>query len=247
MTPSRLQSADGGYTPSVSEQREYWDERWNKNALPNGYQIGRGNEILSLIRSLNLTRPQILDYGCGTGWFTEQLSHLGIATGIDLSDAAIGWARRQYPHVNFMAGNLYETSLDRQRFDIVVSQEVVAHVEDQHDYLNHIVDALKPGGYLVITTANKFVIDRWEQERDPDAHIKKWLTMGGLKQLLRSRFEILRTGSKIVLGDKGILRIINSYKLNELLAGTIGRDHVERLKERLGLGYCLIVLARLKR
>ena len=123
----------------------------------------------------------------------------------------------------------------------------MAHVEDQHDYLNHIVDVLKPGGYLIITTANKFVIDRWEQECDPDAHIKKWLTMGGLKQLLRPRFEILRTGSKIVLGDKGILRIINSYKLNELLAETIGRDHVERLKERLGLGYCLIVLAQLKR
>ncbi len=247
MTSSRLESAEYEHTPSVSEQRSYWNERWNKNASPNGYQIGRGNEILSLIESLNLTQPEILDYGCGTGWFTEQLSHLGIATGIDLSDAAIARAQQQYPHVKFIAGNLYETSIDRQRFDVVVSQEVVAHVEDQHDYLNHIVNVLKPRGYLVISTANKFVVDRWEQESDPDSHIKKWLTMVGLKQLLRPEFEILRTGSKIVLGDKGILRIINSYKLNALLASTMGHDRVERLKERMGLGYCLIVLARLKR
>jgi hypothetical protein len=40
------------------------------------------------------------------------------------------------------------------------------------------------------------------------------------------------------------MRIINSYKLNLVLHGIFG-DRLERLKEDFGLGWTLMVLARL--
>src|SRR2546427_6074023 len=58
--------------PALADQRRYWDERWDRQRLPNDYQRRRGDTILDLLRSLRLTNPEILDFGCGTGWFTEQ-------------------------------------------------------------------------------------------------------------------------------------------------------------------------------
>src|SRR2546427_9646757 len=72
--------------PALADQRRYWDERWDRQRLPNDYQRRRGDTILDLLRSLRLTNPEILDFGCGTGWFTEQLSHVGRATGLDRSE-----------------------------------------------------------------------------------------------------------------------------------------------------------------
>jgi len=46
------------------------------------------------------------------------------------------------------------------------------------------------------------------------------------------------------MGHRGILRIVNSPKLNALLAATTSRDFLERLKERAGFGYQIVVLAQ---
>ena len=51
-------------------------------------------------------------------------------------------------------------SLPENHFDVVVSQEVIAHVPDQAAYLEKAADVLRRDGYLIITTPNKFVVDR---------------------------------------------------------------------------------------
>src|SRR2546422_10332911 len=120
----------GSPLPALDDQRRYWDERWDRQRLPNDYQRRRGDRVLAILRSLRLTHPEILDFGCGTGWFTADLPHWGRATGIDLSETAIAYAQATYPHVPFIAANLFETPFSGGQFDVVVSQEVVAHVQD---------------------------------------------------------------------------------------------------------------------
>ena len=41
-----------------------------------------------------------------------------------------------------------------------MSQEVVAHVPDQKGFVRRLGELTAPGGYLVITMANKFVMER---------------------------------------------------------------------------------------
>ncbi len=143
--------------PSLAEQRRYWDERWDRQRLPNDYQRRRGDAVLAMLDSLRLRDPEILDFGCGTGWFTADLARRGRATGIDLSEVAIAQARTAYPQVRFIAGNLYQATFPAEHFDVVVSQEVVAHVEDPARYLAIIARILKPNGHLIITAANRLV------------------------------------------------------------------------------------------
>jgi 2-polyprenyl-3-methyl-5-hydroxy-6-metoxy-1,4-benzoquinol methylase len=196
------------------------------------------------LRSLPLDHPNILDLGCGTGWFAEQLSHVGTVTGIDLSETAISLASAQFPQITFIAGNLFELPLSAETFDVVVSQEVIAHVPDQVALLDRISHVLKPGGYFVVTTVNKFVIERMYHPPDPPQHIKQWLDIRALKHLLRPRFRVLRTTTVLPMGHWGLLRLINSVKVNAALEWLIPEPYLETLKEWAGFGYTLIVLAQ---
>ena len=231
--------------PPLAEQREFWDERWTRQRYPKYFQTRRGETVLAILQTLRLTNPQILDFGCGPGWFTERLSHVGRAVGIDFSPAAIAFAQATYPSIPFIAGNVYESTFPDDHFDVVVSQEVVAHVEDPPAYLDIIARILKPNGYLIITSANRLVMQRWDHGGpDPDAHLKLYPSRRQFKQILQRRFRVLWTTSIMPVGDRGFLRLVNSYKLNKALGWVIPERYLERLKEWAGLGYTLIALAQ---
>ena len=81
---------------------------------------------------------------------------------------------------------------------------------------------------------------------DPDEHIKKWLALRGLKRLIEPHFKVVRSTSVIPMGERGLLRIINSPKLNKALAWLISKRRVEALKEKMGFGYSVIVMGQKK-
>lgn len=233
--------------PSHVEQQQYWDERWNrvKGEYPHPWARRRGAAILSMLGSLQLQHPRILDMGCGTGWFTAELAKLGEATGVELSEAAVSFARSSYPTVTFTAGNVLKMPLPAAYFDVVVSLEVIAHVEDQDRYLEQAARVLKPRGYLIITTVNKFVHDRTDWSEDLPGHIRFWLDRRSFRRLLsRHDFRVLQMTSVIPMGHGGILRLVNSPKVNGLVAGLIPARTIEEMKERFGLGWTWIALAQ---
>jgi len=232
--------------PSLAGQQQFWDTKWTRAKTPSEYMLCRGEALLAILRSLPLDHPKILDLGCGTGWFTERLSHLGEVMGIDLSEAGIAMAKSEFPHIRFIAQNLFDVPLPAEHFDVVVSQEVIAHVQDQVGYLDRIVAALKPNGYLLITTANKFMMERINWPQQPPEHIEQWLNMRGFKRLLRPRFRVLQAMSIMPVGNRGVYRLINSRRLNTALEWMIPHRRLEALKEWAGLGYTLIALAQKK-
>ena len=236
--------------PSMEAQRRFWDwhwGHWKERKIINEWTLKRGDEILKIVQSLALNQPEILDFGCGKGWFTEQLASVGNATGIDLSEEAIAMAKLRSPQITFIAGNVYDFPLQPEHYDIVVSQEVLTHVEDQAGYLNRADRVLKTGGYLIIACANKFVMDRlgdvgWNVQ--PPDHISWYPHMKDLKRLLQPKFKILHSTTILPVGQGGILRFINSYKLNRTLSWLIPPRYIDALKERAGFGYQLMVLAQ---
>ncbi len=234
-------------TPDLSEQQRFWNT-WNATLRDprnlNDWSLKRGETIVKLVRSLAIEHPKILDFGCGTGWLTERLAEFGETAGIDLADGVIECAQSRAPHIKFIAGDIFQMPLPRTYYDVVVSQEVIAHIPDQVAYLDRAAEVLKSRGYLIITTPNKFVMDRSNWPAQPPEHIEHWLKMTNLKRLLHKHFRIRRTTTIVPLGHHGILRFINSYKINAALESLISQQTVERFKGWAGCGYTLVALAQ---
>jgi 2-polyprenyl-3-methyl-5-hydroxy-6-metoxy-1,4-benzoquinol methylase len=134
--------------------------------------------------------------------------------------------------------------LPEGHFDLVVSQEVIAHVPDQNAYLERAARVLKPSGHLIVTTPNLFVHNRNYWAPIPPGHIEQWLTRRGLKRLLRPHFKVLRTTTAVPMGHGGILRLVNSPKLNWVPRLLLSPERIERFKEWAGFGWTQIVLAQ---
>jgi 2-polyprenyl-3-methyl-5-hydroxy-6-metoxy-1,4-benzoquinol methylase len=233
--------------PAMEDQRRFWNH-WNLDArCPdhlNQWALLRGEAILRTLSSLALEQPRIIDLGCGTGWLTEKLAAYGPVTGIDLSDEAVALARQRAPHINYIAADVFEMPLPQEHFDVVISQDVLAHIVDQQGYITLAARLLKPGGHLIITTTNRFVVERMSLPPQPPEHIERWLTMRSLRKLLRTHFTVLRTATVMPAGSKGVLRVVNSPKLESILKPLIAPAALAAAKERLGLGYNLVALAR---
>jgi 2-polyprenyl-3-methyl-5-hydroxy-6-metoxy-1,4-benzoquinol methylase len=236
----------GAEFPKLADQERFW-ETWQEEKSITRWSLARADAILNIVQSLGLSQPNILDLGCGNGWFTERLAAFGTVTGTDLSVKAMQEAAARSRGASFIGGDLFEVDLPTAPFDLVVCQQVIAHVVDQPRLVERAASLLKPGGFFLVTTPNRFVMDRlgdlgWDAT--PPEHIEQWLDRKTLERLLRPRFEILRFTSILPMGRRGILRLVNSARLNRALATVIPEPKLRALKERAGLGYTLIVLAR---
>jgi 2-polyprenyl-3-methyl-5-hydroxy-6-metoxy-1,4-benzoquinol methylase len=242
--------------PTLDEQSQFWNwhwQHWRERNTINEWKERRHEAILSFLKKLPLRNPQILDLGCGPGWYTKNLALYGEVTGLDLSDDAIKVAQTKYPHITFHAGNLYDFPLPVGHYDVVVAQEVFDHVEDQSIFIDRVSQLLIPHGYLILSCTNKFVMDRLREgafPSQPSAHIAKYLDMKGLRHILSSSFRVMHIKSIIAIAHlmepRGVVRIINSYKLNHLLNRFISPQRLDSLKVWLGFGYQLIALAQKK-
>lgn len=238
--------------PSIEDQKKFWEwhwQHWQDRKTVNGWKDRRHDRVLHYVSSLGLQRPRMLDVGCGPGWYTNKLSKFGSVMGIDLSEEAVAMANTRFPHVNFVAGNIYTHPLPVAHFDLVVSQEVIDHVEDIPKFVDRIADIMKPKGYFVLSCTNKYIMDRLDEREsppNPTNHIGRYMDKKTLKQVLSRRFNFLKSETILPMGHRGLLRVTNSPKLNDMLAAFMSRQKIEELKEKAGLGYQIIALAQKK-
>jgi arsenite methyltransferase len=119
-----------------------------------------------LLISLFLTLPrtsgwQVLDVGCGTGYPTLELARfLGKdcdLAGLDIWPEAIAIAKRKASdewlrNVTFLVGDIANSGLPEQAFDLVTCNLALASFADLGGSLGAIWRHLRPGGQLLLTT-----------------------------------------------------------------------------------------------
>ena len=224
-------------------RQEVWSD-WIDRNIKSG-NPRHGDTVLRLLNSLSLSDPDILEVGCANGWLCADLACFGKVTGIDLADKAITMAKNLYPNVAFICGDFLVLDLPTGRFDIVVSIDVIPYVDNQRAFLHKVAMVLKSRGYFIIICPNKFVWDRTRFTRQLEGKVPvKWLHMRDLKDLLSRHIVALRSETIIPSGNCGILRFINSNKVERAIETIIRREHIVKLKERVGLGKSLVVLAQ---
>ena len=87
--------------PDLALLREFWNNWFADIILENGSvdptKIRHAEVVIQLLKSLNLSKPDILEVGCATGWLCAALAQFGQVTGIDLADKVIAAAKTRYP------------------------------------------------------------------------------------------------------------------------------------------------------
>lgn len=230
----------------VDDQRRFWNT-WNAatRELVVDDVAARQGEIVSLwLAEQGRHDLEIIEVGCGAGWLSPQLLRFGRVTATDLADALIERARRRTPEVQFVAGDFRELEFGDERFDVVVSLEVLAHVEDQPAFVTKLRRLLKPGGHLLLSTQNRPVLERFNRIPPPGpGQLRRWVDQAELRDLLTPQFDVLRLTSVTPRADRGVMRVMASRKLQRAVRPLVG-DRLERSLEHLGLGWTLMAIAR---
>ena len=250
----------------ISLQQSFWN-RWNasnREETIDPVSARQAEVVLAWLGSLGRSDLDILEVGCGAGWFCPDLARFGRVTGTDLSDEVLARAQHRTPDITFVSGDFMHLDFGLGAFDVVVTLEVLSHVADQQAFVRKLASHLRPGGYLMMATQNRFVLQYLNRIGPPaPGQLRRWVDRRELRALLEPEFEVLELFSATPRLARGTMGLIKSSlhrrgravagQQAEKPAGTTGhqagpRDQARRWMvaglEAVGLGWTLMALAR---
>jgi 2-polyprenyl-3-methyl-5-hydroxy-6-metoxy-1,4-benzoquinol methylase len=157
--------------------KDYWENRLKDNFGLHGVGfIGLGKSynkwmyrvrmkvFLSTVRSLHLdlTNREIMDIGCGTGFYIdlwknkEKAGHL---TGIDITNIAIQNLKAKFPDVRLYTADIcngteLQLKSNNNQFDIISAFDVLFHITDDSKFeqaIKNVHSMLKLNGYFIFS------------------------------------------------------------------------------------------------
>ena len=100
----------------------------------------------------------VLDMGCGSGYGAVELAKMAPSV-VGLDRVSPDSSARK-GGVRYVRGDLNGVPLADASFDLVVSFQVIEHLEDPNRYLTAIARVMRPNGTALITTPNLLTSDR---------------------------------------------------------------------------------------
>jgi len=195
----------------------------------------RINEVLDGFEKFRKTN-KMLDVGCGPGLFLIEAKKRGWEVyGTEFTDNQLAYLNDK--GIKTLKGKLTNDSFEDELFDVIISSEVIEHINNPLEEMKHFHRLLRKGGLVYITTPNFNAIERFLLKGDyaiieyPEhlcyytpKTIDLLLTNNGFNKL-----KITTTGVSIARIKKSIKR-----KNNE------STEHVssdESLRDQLEFGY----------
>jgi SAM-dependent methyltransferase len=124
---------------------------------------------------------EILEIGTGSGFFLEFAkesfpnSHF---SGVEYDERLLAETALRAPHASLIQGNAENFSIEKGRYDLVVSFQVIEHLYNPSAMLENVRAHLKPGGVFLVTTPNltglgaRVMKERWHGYRDDHVSLK---------------------------------------------------------------------------
>jgi 2-polyprenyl-3-methyl-5-hydroxy-6-metoxy-1,4-benzoquinol methylase len=141
----------------------HWREMVSRDIRKfNAFQQARYDWIVKIAGDIR--GKKILDLGCGDGALTFLLAEQGaIITGVDNEELGIKFAqenlasqdRKHNLRYDFVLGSAYELPFPEESFDLVVSCEVIEHLQYPEKMLMEARRVLRAGGKLVLSTPHR--------------------------------------------------------------------------------------------
>ena len=124
----------------------WWDDRQGQSMA--------GLHFVRKALTLSANRGNALDVGCGSGGrVVSALLDAGFrATGIDVSEAMLEFARKRHPDSRFIHADICEWE-PRERYDLIIAWDSIFHVPycEQRRVVVKLCDALANGGVILFT------------------------------------------------------------------------------------------------
>lgn len=170
---------------------------------------------------------EVLEVGCGegrgVGLLIQKASHF---TAVDKIEPVIKQLQKKFPQGTFKSMNIPPLGeLPDNYFDVVVSFQVIEHIENDLLYLKEIHRVLKPGGTAYITTPNR----KMSLSRNP-WHIREYLP-SELTSLGQKIFSTV-----IMKGITGNEKVMKYHEENRKSVERITRWDFLKLQYRLPAG-----------
>ena len=108
---------------------------------------------LKSIQTLAPDAKNLIDVGCGMGFFLNVAKNYYSVSGVEISQYASSYARNELG-LNVLSGTLERSCFPTSHFNIVTLWDVLEHVADPMSFVKEIRRILKPMGLLVFSTPN---------------------------------------------------------------------------------------------
>jgi 2-polyprenyl-3-methyl-5-hydroxy-6-metoxy-1,4-benzoquinol methylase len=195
-----------------------WDEHWDKyqeSASENPAQIYRHKLIVDEILKISRTSEtqRIMDIGCGQGDLLASISTLfsqAEFVGLELSETGVATTLKKNPNAVILQEDILNPSNEAAQFygwaNIICCSEVMEHIDNPGQFLDHLSKYICEDGYLILTVPggpmssfDKFIGHRRHFNKDSliqlIAKSKKFLTI----QTFRSGFPFFNLYRLIVI------------------------------------------------
>ncbi len=156
-----------------------------------------GNSMLQKLQAieLDLAEGQVLDLGCGTGWFTRKLQSLqpsAAITGIDLSPGMIRQAsENRAAAVDWLVADAEHLPIASGSQDLVFSNLMIQWCDDPRAVLRECRRVLRPGGWLVMSTLLDGTLvelkSAWQAADPGHQHVNRFETASDLQVKVESQ------------------------------------------------------------
>ena len=174
-------------------------------------------DIFKNILEIDIKQKKILDVGCGSLLETYYLcKKCHDLTSLDLNSDQLqkyfdkyDWRGTKIPKLT--SKTLEELRKDKEKFDIILTFDVIEHVESLESFLNELNLLLKKEGYIFVSVPNKFAITelyasfllrvyKFINYSPPRGvpHLQFYSHMGWKKKFQKANFEIV--SSDYVIG-----------------------------------------------
>ena len=135
-------------------------------------------EVLQQLLESGFVGPEtrVLDVGCGTGNYAAALTAATSCriSGIDPSQRMLDWASVAAPWDSLEQSTGECLPFGDDAFDVVMSTDVIHHIEDRDAYFREAARVLRPGGHLVTVTDSHDTIPR---RRPLSSHFPETVTI----------------------------------------------------------------------
>ncbi len=128
------------------------------DAIMNQYDMQRRVETVfdEFLGDVDLSGRELLDAGCGTGWFSLRACQRGAkVTALDIGPRLLEQVRRKCS-ARTVCGDVLDLQFDDASFDVVISSECIEHTGHAQTAIRELIRVCRPGGLVAITTNNHF-------------------------------------------------------------------------------------------